>query len=255
MGKRAFAPRQAKTVRGGLRPQSGRRDAWWRRRLMEWLEGLRIGPRLGRGRNYAQQGQIRALTVRPGQIDAEVQGAEAAPYYVSLRMAPLDQGRVRPLLRARPMLMARLAARALPIALEETLAEAGMSLFPPARDDLAMACDCRDWARPCKHLAAVFCLFADASAADPALLLRFRGIVFPDAPPNLTPRAVPEAEILRLHPSTDAGLVPRRLGPLPYWRGDEPFQQTLESAYRRAQGKALAALDGHADLRFPEDTP
>ena len=115
MGKRAFAPRQAKTVRGGLRPQSGRRDAWWRRRLMEWLEGLRIGPRLGRGRNYAQQGQIRALTVRPGQIDAEVQGAEAAPYHVSLRMAPLDQGRVRPLLRARPMLMARLAARALPM--------------------------------------------------------------------------------------------------------------------------------------------
>lgn len=255
MGKRNFAPRLAKTVRGGLRPQGGRRDAWWRRRLMEWLEGLRMGPRLGRGRNYAQQGQIRALTVRPGLIEAEVQGAEAAPYHVTLRMPPLEAARVWPLLRARPMTMARLAARGLPMALEEALGGAGMSLFPHARADLAMACNCKDWARPCKHLAAVFCLFADAAAADPSLLLRFRGIAFPETPPGLAPRTAPEAEILRLHPSSDAGLVPRRLGPLPYWRGEEPFAQTLEGAYRRAQGKALAALEGAADFRFPEDAP
>ena len=66
---------------------------------------------------------------------------------------------------------------------------------------------------------------------------------------------MPEAELLCLHPSADGGAVPRRLGALPYWRGEEPFTKTLEGAYRRAQTKALAAQEDAADFRFPEDFP
>lgn len=250
---KTYAPRLAKTVHGGLRPQGGRRDAWWRRNLLAWLESLHMGARLGRGRNYAQQGQIKSITVSPGLIQAEVQGAEAAPYHVRIEMPPLPQHTVWALLRAKPLLAAQLAAHALPIAFAEALRQNGMPLLPETRHDLALHCDCKDWARPCKHLAAVLCLFADATAADPALLLRFRGILFPDTPADSTPRTLPEAELLRLHPSADAAAIPRRLGPLPYWRGEEPFSKTLESAYRRAQDKALAAQTNAADLRFPDD--
>ena len=250
---KAYAPRLAKTVRGGLRPQGGRRDAWWRRNLLAWLESLHMGARLGRGRNYAQQGQIKSLTVSPGLIKAEVQGAEATPYHVRIEMPPLPQDAVWALLSAKPILAAQLAAHALPIAFAEALRQNGLTLLPETRRDLTLHCDCKDWARPCKHLAAVLCLFADATAADPALLLRFRGILFPETTANLTPRLLPETEILRLHPSADAAAIPRRLGALPYWRGDEPFSKTLESAYHRAQGKALAAQTHAADLRFPED--
>ena len=249
------APRLARAVHGGLRPQGGRREAWWRRRLLAWLESLRLGARLGRGRNYAQQGQIRALAVAPGRIEAEVQGAEAAPYHVRVEMAPLDAAAVGALLRERPLLAAQLAAHALPLAFDEALRQAGLNLLPEARRDLTLRCDCKDWARPCKHLAAVLCLFADATAADPALLLRFRGIEPPLPPDAAEPRVAPEAEVLRLHPSADAGAVPRRLGALPYWRGEEPFVKTLEGAYRRAQAKALAAQTAAADFRFPEDFP
>lgn len=250
---KAYAPRLAKTVRGGLRPQGGRRDAWWRRNLLAWLESLHMGARLGRGRNYAQQGQIKSLTVSPGLIKAEVQGAEATPYHVRIEMPPLPQDAVWALLSAKPILAAQLAAHALPIAFAEALRQNGLTLLPETRRDLTLHCDCKDWARPCKHLAAVLCLFADATAADPALLLRFRGILFPETTANLTPRLLPETEILRLHPSADAAAIPRRLGALPYWRGDEPFSKTLESAYHRAQDKALAAQTHAADLRFPED--
>lgn len=250
---KAYAPRLAKTVRGGLRPQGGRRDAWWRRNLLAWLESLHMGARLGRGRNYAQQGQIKSLTVSPGLIKAEVQGAKATPYHVRIEMPPLPQDAVWALLRAKPILAAQLAAHALPIAFAEALRQNGLTLLPETRRDLTLHCDCKDWARPCKHLAAVLCLFADATAADPALLLRFRGILFPETTANLTPRLLPETEILRLHPSADAAAIPRRLGALPYWRGDEPFSKTLESAYHRAQDKALAAQTHAADLRFPED--
>ena len=251
----AYAPRLARAVRGGLRLQGGRREAWWRRRLLAWLEGMRMGARLGRGRNYAQQGQIRALSVLPGLLEAEVQGAEAAPYHTRVEMAPLDAAAVGEILRARPFLAAQLAAHALPLAFDEALRQAGFSLLPEGRRDLRLRCDCKDWARPCKHLAAVLCLFADATAADPALLLRFRGIE-PPAPPDAdVPRVAPEAEVARLHPSADAGAVPRRLGALPYWRGEEPFVKTLEGAYRRAQAKALAAQTAFSDFRFPEDFP
>lgn len=250
---KAYAPRLAKTVRGGLRPQGGRRDAWWRRNLLAWLESLHMGARLGRGRNYAQQGQIKSLTVSPGLIKAEVQGAEATPYHVRIEMPPLPQDAVWALLSAKPILAAQLAAHALPIAFAEALRQNGLTLLPETRRDLTLHCDCKDWARPCKHLAAVLCLFADATVADPALLLRFRGILFPETTANLTPRLLPETEILRLHPSADAAAIPRRLGAPPYWRGDEPFSKTLESAYHRAQDKALAAQTHAADLRFPED--
>lgn len=253
MSKKTYAPRLAKTVHGGLRPQGGHREAWWRRRWMEWLEGLRMGARLGRGRNYAQLGQIRTLTVLPGEIRAEVQGAEATPYAVAITMEPLDVGAVEVMLAGRPFLMAQLVAHALPIAFEEALHALGTSLFPRQRKDVVFRCDCKDWARPCKHLAAALCLFADAIGADPQLLLRFRGLILPEPPADLAPQTLPDARILALHPSADAASVPRRLGTLPYWRGSEDFRKSLEAAYRRAHDKALAALEGIADLRFPED--
>lgn len=255
MSKKSYAPRLAKTVHGGLRPQGGHREAWWRKRWMEWLEGLHMGARLGRGRNYAQLGQIRSLTVEPGRLAAEVQGAEREPYAVSVAMPPLDAVAVEAMLAERPFLAAQLVAHALPFAFEEALHAIGGSLFPTERREVTFHCTCKDWARPCKHLAAALCLFADAMGADPQLLLRFRGLVLPEPPPDLTPQVLPNARILALHPSSDAASVPRRLGTLPYWRGTEDFRKTLEGAYRRAHDKALTALEGIADLRFPEDYP
>lgn len=253
MSKKTFPPRLAKTVHGGLRPQGGRREAWWRRRWMEWLESLHMGARLGRGRNYAQLGQIRALTVLPGEIWAEVQGAEQSPYSVFIGMEPLNEDAVTRLLKERPFLTAQLVAHALPVAFEEALHAIGFSLFPGRREEMRFQCDCKDWARPCKHLAAALCLFADAIGADPLLLLRFRGIVFPESQPDLTPQCMPETKILSIPLSVDAASVPRRLGTLPYWRGAEDFQRTLGTAYLRAHDRALLALTETIDLRFPED--
>lgn len=255
MSKKVYAPRLAKTVQGGLRPQGGRRDAWWRRRWMEWVEGLRMGARLGRGRSYAQLGQIRSLIVEPGCLTAEVQGAEREPYRASVAMPPLDAEAVEAMLAGNPFLAAQLIAHALPIAFEEALHMMGASLFPQGRKEVTFRCDCKDWARPCKHLAAVLCLFADAIGADPRLLLRFRGLMLPELPPDLTPKVLPEARILDLAPSADVTAIPRRLGALPYWRGTEDFRKTLESAYRRAHDKAVQALNGVADMRLPEDYP
>ncbi len=253
--KKSYAPRFARAVQGGLRPQTGHRDAWWRKQWISWMEEMHLGARLGRGRNYAQQGQVKQLVVLPGEISAEVQGADATPYTLSAKMPVLDAEKVWHILHDMPICAAQVAARSLPVSLNEALLQHHLHLFPQTREDMQFHCTCKDWTRPCKHILAALCLFTDAIASDPLLLLRFRGIIFPDESPNLSPQVLPAEKILRLHPTPDAASVPRRLGTLPYWRGAEDFRKTFEGAYHRAHLKAVTAIDSIVDLRFAEDAP
>lgn len=255
MSKKHYPQRLAKTVRGGLRPQGANRDAWWRKRWLSWLETLHLGARLGRGRAYVQQGQIQQLTISPGKIEAIIQGAADEPYAIAISMPTLPQESIKNLLAEDPFLSAQLHAHALPFRFEERLQHQMLSLFPAKRRDLSYHCTCKDWARPCKHIAAALCLFADASAADPHLLLRFRGLLMPDIPPTLIPKQIPLATLNTLRPVTDSANLIKRLGSLPYWRGTEDLKKNLTSAYQRAHQKALEALQTFADLRLPEDHP
>lgn len=254
MSKHTYPPRLAKTVPDGLRLQSAVRDVWWRKQWILWLESLHIGARLGRGRNYAQLGQVRTLKVEPGRLSAEVQGAESAPYHVAVELPPLPEAPILATLKANPLFAAQLFTRALPMTFHEALLQQGLSLFPAGRTEMRFHCTCKDWARPCKHLAAMLCIFADAIGAEPLLLLRFRGIALPDSAPELTPTLLSAEALEALTPTPNAAAIPRRLGTLPYWRGSEDFRKSLEGAYRRAHERALQALDTLAtDLRFPED--
>jgi uncharacterized Zn finger protein len=255
MSKKVYPQRIAKTVHGGLRPQGIKRDAWWRTRWLTWLEGLHLGARLGRGRSYAQLGQIKQLSLLPGSIEATIQGAQDDPYHISITMDPLPDDVVTELLKNDPLLSAQLHAHALPLRFEERLNQLNLSLFPEKRRDLSYHCTCKDWARPCKHIAAALCLFFDATAADPHLLLRFRGLLLPEIPPTLIPKQLSEKDLARLRPATNGAMVTKRLGALPYWRGSEDLKKTLDAAYQRAHQKALIALESFADLRLPEDHP
>lgn len=255
MSKKVYPQRLAKSVQGGLRPQGANRDAWWRKRWLTWLESLHLGARLGRGRSYAQLGQIKQLSISPGKIDAVIQGASEAPYTTSIKMEPLPEETILSLLQKEPFLTAQLYAHALPFRFEERLGQENLSLFPHKRNDLSYHCTCKDWVRPCKHIAAALCLFADASAADPHLLLRFRGLILPDISPTLIPKELSPNEMLSLRPISDGAMIIKRLGSLPYWRGSEDLKKNLTSAYQRAHQKALSALQSFADLRLPEDYP
>ncbi len=255
MSKKQFPERLARSVRGGLRPQYVNRTAWWRKRWIQWMENLHLGARLGRGRNYAQLGQIKSLDIAPGEIQAVIQGAQDAPYSLSVQMPLIPQDVVEKILHDSPFLNAQLYAHTLPFLFEERLLQAGEKLFPEGRRDMSYHCTCKDWTRPCKHIAAALCLFADASAADPHLFLRFRGICLPEIPPQLTPKRLPIEDVQKIYSETNGTMILKRLGTLPYWRGEEDLKKTLESAYLRAHGKALTALQGFADMRLPEDHP
>jgi len=70
---------------------------------------------------------------------------------------------------------ARLLAGEMPHEIEQVFERAGVDLLPATSRDLTTQCDCPDWENPCKHIAAVCYLVAEAFDADPFLLFALRG--------------------------------------------------------------------------------
>ncbi|MEO8750596.1 MAG: hypothetical protein ABI384_09370, partial [Allobranchiibius sp.] len=80
-------PSRPLTVEGGIKARSRRGvigQQWWSARFIEVLEGLGLGSRMQRGRNYARRGQVLTLDVGPGSVTASVQGSRARPYRVRI---------------------------------------------------------------------------------------------------------------------------------------------------------------------------
>ena len=283
--KKRFKLRAPLTIKGGIRAQTahaGPFRVWWSRRWTDVLEGFRMGPRLGRGRHYAISGQVSELAMTSGCVSAEVQGGNADPYRCSIRFAALDASqkeKVVAALKSRPMLVARLLAGELPHEVEMLFEQVHAPLFPRRSGDIQSKCSCPDWANPCKHLAAVYCLLGETISKNPLLLLTLRGIARVDlvdaeklikpAKPIRKTKVVAAPLTLESFygishpPMTDFGEMPasgidaplvQRLGPLPFWRGQERFADTLEHLYARAATRGMTVWSGDPlDLRRPEE--
>ena len=78
-------------------------------------------------------------------------------------------------LSSQALFRARLLAGEMPAEIEEVFASCGTPLFPESASDLTMSCNCPDWGMPCKHLAAVCYVLAEAFDADPFAMLAWRG--------------------------------------------------------------------------------
>jgi uncharacterized Zn finger protein len=185
VGEDRFWRREASTrplpAEGGLRARSRRGDigeTWWSQRFIAILESFGFGSRLERGRNYARRGQVLDLEVRSGVVEARVQGSRVRPYRVRLGVETLDErdwSRAERAMAAKAVFAAKLLAGEMPRNIEETFAACRLSLFPTSARQLASSCTCPDSANPCKHVAAVFYLLAEAFDRDPVLVFTWRG--------------------------------------------------------------------------------
>jgi len=262
----------------GIRAQDLRtlsRSAWWARRWIAALETMRLGPRLGRGRQYALSGQVTELTRQGPHVTATVVGSRAEPYHVTLDFTSVDDLKVRApveeTLRADPMTLARLATDDLPIEVDALFRMHGLALFPggerePGPDgrkryDVKMNCSCPDWARPCKHLVAVMFLLGEEVTRRPEALLALRGVELDDLlPPAETnpkdespaPSAARDAPLTPPpdSPAADPAPLVTRLGPVPAWRGTVRCVEALGHIAGRVRPVAQAAARGESiDLR------
>jgi uncharacterized Zn finger protein len=174
-------PSRPRKAEGGIKARSKRGsigEQWWSRRFIDVLESFGLQSRLTRGRNYARSGQVLSLNIGTGHVTAKVQGSRVKPYGVKLTVDPLTTRqwqRVEESLAARAIFRARLLAGEMPAEIEEVFAGCGTPLFPKSARDLEMSCSCPDWEVPCKHLAAVCYVLAEAFDDDPFAMLAWRG--------------------------------------------------------------------------------
>ena len=168
-------------VEGGLlaRSQRGRiGDTWWSQRFITVLESVGLGSRLQRGKRYARTGQVLSMDVTPGQVTASVQGSRAKPYRVFIEtrvLTAVQWGGAEAVMASSAVFMAKLLAGDMPEEIEEAFAESSGRLFPASADGFDSACSCPDWENPCKHIAAVYFLLAEAFDRDPFLIFAWRG--------------------------------------------------------------------------------
>jgi uncharacterized Zn finger protein len=178
---REFGPSRPLEVEGGIRARSKRGaigEQWWSRRFIEVLESFGMAGRLARGRNYARRGQVLGFEISCGYVTAQVQGSRPKPYRVRLQVTPLTTPqwrRVEQALAAQALFRAKLLAGEMPAEIEQVFADCGTPLFPRSARDIQMSCSCPDWEVPCKHLAAVSYVLAEAFDVDPFGILAWRG--------------------------------------------------------------------------------
>ncbi|WP_434976343.1 SWIM zinc finger family protein, partial [Streptomyces mirabilis] len=149
-------------------------ETWWGNAWVRALEeGALDAARLARGRAYADQGHVDAITVTPGLVLAYVHGSRPRPYRVQVRLRTLDDGDWDRFLDAaaeRPGHIAALLDKEMP----KSLADCGADLLP-GPGDLVPQCSCPDHGHPCKHAAALCYQTARLLDEDPFVLLLLRG--------------------------------------------------------------------------------
>jgi len=168
-------------VEGGIKAKSKRGvigERWWSKRFIALLESYGMSGRLQRGRSYARKGQVLEFELASGKVTALVQGSRPQPYKVSLGVRPLTAAQWRTVeqrLASQALFRAKLLAGEMPVEIEQVFADCGTPLFPESAADLDMRCNCPDWSVPCKHLAAVCYVLAEAFDDDPFGMLAWRG--------------------------------------------------------------------------------
>jgi uncharacterized Zn finger protein len=153
-------------------------DTWWSQRFIHVLESFNVGSRLQRGKRYARAGQVLSMDLSPGQVRASVQGSRSKPYRVFIEAEILrasEWQEIEVVMASSAIFLAKLLSGEMPEEIEEAFVASAATLFPASADDLTSACSCPDWENPCKHVAAVFYLLAEAFDADPFLIFAWRG--------------------------------------------------------------------------------
>ncbi len=269
-----YVPRIPIPIRGGIKAQMRKSQKYhkpWAQKWIDYIESLSMGARLGRGRSYAISGQVYDLSISPGKISAKVQGANSNPYSCSLKWEAIDgkkKAKLVEMLKNSPLILSQLLINNLPGSVERYFRLAGYPLFPTIDDCILPSCNCPDGAANCKHIAALMLIVSEAFEQEPVNILSFRGIsredIFgkADAGPQ---RRRKEKVVLpdttdgsfwgvRENKDFDYGTKPdketaasplaHRLGPVPFWRGEERFLDVVSEASSRSRAVAWQTWSG-----------
>jgi len=271
-----YEPSRPRNAKGGIKSQSKRGTfgtSWWATQWIEVLESFDIGARLQRGRTYARKGQVLSIDIGKGCVKAKVQGSRRRPYDVKIIVATLNDAQwsqVTDALSEQAIFAAKLLSGEMPEDIEQVFKDIKLSLLPGRRTDIDTDCSCPDWSNPCKHVAAVYYLIGEEFDRDPFLIFKLRGmdreqlierlhgsIGEPaEEEPSLSEPLQTNARDFWAGGSLPDGLLgdirvppvsaalPKRLGNLPFWHGEQPLINTVESVYEQASAAGMEIVVG-----------
>ncbi len=274
---RWYTPTTPVAVKGGIKSSADKRKIaknWWSKKWLEVLESFHIGARLSRGRSYARRGQVMSLNIEKGAIIANVQGSTYEPYKVEISFKQFTEKQWDEIidnLKEKPIYCAQLINGKMPDDIEDLFTALNLTLLPGGWNDLESECSCPDWSNPCKHIAAVFYLMAEAFDKDPFLLFELRGmnqteimeqlgnvatagniVEIPDEPLSLEHDAFWGKEQKRLNlPAGKVNIhaaIPKRLGSLSFWRSDIDLLSFMEKVYHTASASVLKIKEKKIDI-------
>lgn len=200
-----------------LAPAPGRGFAgtWWGRAWLKALEETALdGRQLKKGRRYARDGAVGAVSVRPGRITAIVQDPDSARYRSDVLLQQLNDPEWDRFLDMAVESAGHIAAlldREMPPHLVEDAAAAGVFLLPGA-GDLEPECSCESWDH-CPHTAALCYQVARLLDEDPFVLLLMRGRAEPELLDELQRRSTGHAAAPGSAGACEEGREPGVCGP------------------------------------------
>lgn len=151
--------------------------SFWGQAWCEHFEGYRdFSNRLPRGKTYARNGSVCHLAITPGRIFGLVCGSEL--YDVNIKIdaiTPKKWKAIRNNCRQSVHSLIDLMRGKLSDEVIARLTDTNNGLFPIGKE-MTLSCDCPDYSRLCKHLAAVMYGVAARLDSQPELLFVLRGV-------------------------------------------------------------------------------
>ncbi len=138
--------------------------------------------RIGRGRSYLRHGAVLDLQIKPGQVDALVQGSQGSPYRVTIKIKPIGAPvwkEIKTACAGQLASLQELLAGRFPKGLAELFTAKGSGLFPSPQE-IDFHCSCPDYAYMCKHVAAVLYGIGTRLDEDPGLFFVLRKVKMDD---------------------------------------------------------------------------
>jgi uncharacterized Zn finger protein len=138
--------------------------------------------RVGRGRSYVRHGAVLDLQIKPGEVNALVQGSRGSPYTVAMRIKPVNETlwkEIRAACEGQLASLQELLEGRFPKSLMELFTAKGTGLFPSPKE-IEFKCSCPDWAYMCKHVAAVLYGIGTRLDEDPSLFFVLRKLKMDD---------------------------------------------------------------------------
>lgn len=138
--------------------------------------------RVGRGRSYVRHGAVLDLQIKPGQVNALVQGSQGSPYTVAIKIKPVSESiwkQIKTACEGQLASLQELLEGRFPKDLMELFTAKGSGLFPSPKE-IGFKCSCPDWAYMCKHVAAVLYGIGTRLDEDPSLFFVLRKVKMDD---------------------------------------------------------------------------